>query len=143
MVGGQMVDIAWSRNFDGVDGEALLAMHALKTGALIRVSAEAGGLLGGGDAATVAALSTYGAALGRAFQIADDSLDATGDPNQTGKSATDAANGKLTATALFGVEGARQMAREARDEALAALDSFGPSAAALRELAQFVVEREK
>lgn len=143
MVGGQMVDIAWSRNFHGVDGDSLLQMHALKTGALIRVSAEAGGLLGDGDAATVAALSNYGAALGRAFQIADDILDATGDPNQTGKSATDAANGKLTATALFGVEGAREMANEARDAALAALDPFDGRADALRELARFVVDREK
>jgi len=100
-------------------------------------------LLGGGDETVVGALSAYGVALGRAFQIADDILDATGDPNQTGKSATDAANGKLTATALFGVEGAREMAHNARDEALAALNSFGSSADALRDLARFVVEREK
>jgi geranylgeranyl pyrophosphate synthase len=143
MVGGQMIDIAWSRNFDGIDGEALLHMHALKTGALIRVSAEVGAVLGRGGTDSVGALATYGAALGRAFQIADDILDATGDPNQTGKSATDAANGKLTATALFGVEGAREMAHEARDAALAALDPFDARADALRELARFVVEREK
>jgi geranylgeranyl pyrophosphate synthase len=143
MVGGQMIDIAWSRNFDGIDGEGLLHMHALKTGALIRVSAEAGALLGGGSEESVVALANYGTALGRAFQIADDILDATGDPHQTGKSATDAANGKLTATALFGVEGARQLAHEARDEALAALESFGARADTLRELARLVVEREK
>jgi geranylgeranyl diphosphate synthase type II len=143
MVGGQMIDIAWSRNFDGIDGEALLHMHSLKTGALIRVAAEAGALLGGGSEDRIVSLSTYGAALGRAFQIADDILDATGDPTQTGKSATDAANGKLTATALFGIEGARELANDARDAALSALEPFDARADALRELARFVVEREK
>ena len=144
MVGGQATDVAWSHaHLESVCGDQLLQMHALKTGALLRASAEIGAVVGGGDAHQIAAMREYGAHLGRAFQIADDLLDATGDPNQTGKAATDAANGKITATAIFGVERAREMARESRDHAHRVLDVFGTRADALRQLAHFVVERKK
>lgn len=144
MVGGQAIDIAWSdAHVTAVDGAELLAMHALKTGALLRVASESGALLGGGSEAQIAALRDYGAHLGRAFQIADDVLDATGDPNQTGKAASDADNDKITATGVFGLERAREMAQQAAQAALDALQIFGTEAAALRQLAHFVVEREK
>ncbi len=144
MVGGQTTDIFWSnREGQNVGGDALLQMHALKTGALIRASAEIGALLGGGNESQGAALKNYGAHLGRAFQIADDVLDANGDPNQTGKAASDAHNGKITATKLFGLERAQQMAHEASHSAIESLSVFGTDADALRQLAHFVVKREK
>jgi geranylgeranyl diphosphate synthase type II len=149
MVGGQMIDIAWSNNAerDGalphISGEELLAMHALKTGALIRAACKMGGVLGGGDATTVEALSLYGAQLGRAFQLKDDLLDVEGDPAKTGKSATDVANDKITAPAFFGLEETRHLTLAASDAALSALGPFGIEADALRQLAHFVAEREK
>ncbi|HEX8551369.1 MAG TPA: farnesyl diphosphate synthase [Abditibacteriaceae bacterium] len=144
MVGGQMIDIAWSNgNNSGIDGETLLQMHAMKTGALIRVSCEAGAILGGGTETEVAALREYGACIGRAFQITDDLLDATGDPNATGKSASDAANDKITATAFFGIAGARDLAQAAADEAVRALEPFDERAKTLRELARAIVKRDK
>lgn len=150
MVGGQMIDIAWSnpQENDGqisapVSGEQLLQMHALKTGALIRAACEMGGVLGGGDEAAVRNLAIYGAQLGRAFQLKDDLLDVEGDPQVTGKSASDVANDKITAPAFFGVEETRRLTFAARDEALAALEYFGTEANALRQLAHFVAEREK
>jgi geranylgeranyl diphosphate synthase type II len=143
MVGGQALDIAWSDSGTDIDGESLLQMHALKTGALLRVSSEAGALVGGGDETQVAALCTYGTHLGRAFQIADDLLDATGDPNHTGKAASDEQNGKITATKIFGIERARQIAHDSREQAVAALQSFGSEADCLRQLAGFVVDRTK
>jgi geranylgeranyl diphosphate synthase type II len=147
MVGGQAVDIAWSdaetKGAVEISGTQLLAMHARKTGALLRASAEAGAIAGGGSEAQIAALRDYGTHLGRAFQIADDVLDVIGDPQLTGKASSDAANNKTTATALFGLEGAQSLARESRDAALASLKAFGPEADALRELARYVVEREK
>ena len=144
MVGGQAVDIAWSNaQTVEISGAQLLAMHARKTGALLRASAEAGAIAGGGSEAQIAALRDYGAHLGRAFQIADDVLDVIGDPELTGKASSDAANNKTTATALFGLEGAQTLAQESRDAALSSLKNFGPEADALRELARFVVEREK
>lgn len=144
MVGGQAVDIDWSGSgTSDINGESLLKMHARKTGALIRASAEAGAIAGGGDETQINALRDYGAHLGRAFQIADDVLDVIGDPELTGKASSDAANNKTTATAIFGIEGAQTLARESRDAALASLQAFGPEADVLRALARFVVEREK
>lgn len=143
MAGGQSIDIEWSHEQDGVaiSGEQLLRLHALKTGAMIRVSAEIGAVLGGGSEAQVVALRSYGTHLGRAFQIWDDVLDAIGDPSVTGKGSTDADNDKITAVAIWGVAGAQECALEAADAALAALEEFGEEADTLRALARFVVSR--
>jgi geranylgeranyl pyrophosphate synthase len=81
--------------------------------------------------------------LGRAFQIQDDVLDVEGDPDVTGKNASDVDNFKITATALFGLEAAKKMAREAATAAQDALSEFGSEANTLRELAHFVVDRKQ
>jgi geranylgeranyl diphosphate synthase type II len=151
MVGGQMIDIAWSNELERdhdlehlkISGDELLAMHALKTGALLRASCEMGAVLGEGDEAAIEALAGYGANLGRAFQLKDDLLDVEGDPKKTGKNASDAANDKITAPALFGLEATRVLAQQSHDAALDCLKLFGEEADALRDLARFVVEREK
>jgi geranylgeranyl pyrophosphate synthase len=142
MVGGQAIDIAWSEeNVAEVGGEALLEMHALKTGALIRAASEMGAVLAGGDPNQVAALREYGRHLGRAFQIQDDVLDVEGDPDVTGKKSTDAANFKSTAPGAFGLERAKEMAVESSRAAVATLAPFGSEADTLRALAQFVTSR--
>jgi geranylgeranyl pyrophosphate synthase len=150
MVGGQMIDIAWSNpsendehNPPPINGAQLLQMHALKTGALLRASCEIGAVLGGGDPETIESLAHYGAQIGRAFQLKDDLLDVEGDPKIMGKSASDVANDKITAPAFFGVEETRRLTFAARDAALSALENFGEEAEALRQLAHFVAEREK
>jgi geranylgeranyl diphosphate synthase type II len=144
MVGGQAIDIAWSTHDNtNISGDALMQMHSMKTGALIRAACEAGGVLGGGTAEQTAALHEYGVHLGRAFQITDDLLDVAGDPAHTGKAASDAANNKTTAPAIFGVERSRQLAHEAGDSAIGALQIFGEEATALRQLARFVIARKK
>ena len=145
MAGGQAMDIDWTR-FEGenqISGAQLSRLHALKTGALIQASAEAGAILGGGDSSHVAALRDYGARLGRSFQIWDDVLDVEGDPEIMGKASTDAANDKMTFPALYGLKQAKQMAFEARDCAVSALNDFGDEADGLRALARFVVTRNK
>ena len=145
MAGGQAMDIDWTR-FEGenqISGAQLSRLHALKTGALIQASAEAGAILGGGASSHVAALRDYGAHLGRSFQIWDDVLDVEGDPEIMGKASTDAANDKMTFPALYGLEPAKTMALEARDCALQALQNFGDEADGLRALARFVVARDK
>lgn len=144
MVGGQMIDITWSdKHITNVSGAQLLQMHALKTGALIGAASEIGAVVGGGSPEQVAALRRYGACVGRAFQIHDDVLDVEGDPQLMGKDATDAANFKTTAAEVFGLECAKQLAAEASEEAIGALSGFGDEATALRQLARFVVQREK
>ena len=144
MVGGQMIDITWSdQRITDINGSQLLQMHALKTGALIGAASEIGAVVGGGDVEQVAAMRLYGACIGRAFQIHDDVLDVEGDPQLMGKDATDAANFKTTAAGVFGIECAKQLATEASEAAIAALGNFGDEAAALRQLARYVVQREK
>ena len=145
MAGGQAMDIDWTR-FEGenqISGAQLGRLHALKTGALLQASAEAGAILGGGESSHVAAMRDYGAHLGRSFQIWDDVLDVEGDPEIMGKASTDAANDKMTFPALYGLDAAKMMAFEARDCALLALDGFGDEADGLRALARFVVARNK
>ena len=140
MVGGQMIDM------EG-EGRALALaeierLHALKTGRLIRYSAEAGAILGQAAAAERQAIAQYGRHLGAAFQVADDVLDATGDAEQLGKTAgKDADAGKSTFVALLGIEGARAEAERLGHRAGAALDGFGREADRLRALARYVVER--
>jgi len=143
MVGGQAIDMDWSSRAANVSGEALLQMHAGKTGALIKLAAQLGALCGGANEIQSAALANYGAHLGRAFQIADDVLDVAGDPQITGKAASDNANNKFTAPAIFGLEQAREMARQSAHNSVASLEIFGDEANVLRDVARFVVEREK
>ncbi len=145
MAGGQALDLDWTR--DGgtrqISPAQLTELHALKTGALIRVSAHAGAILGQGDEHQVESLRRYGENLGRAFQLWDDVLDVIGDPAVMGKASTDAQNDKMTAPAVFGLENAQRMAREASDNAIDALAAFGPQAQTLRQLARFIVQRNK
>ena len=145
MAGGQAIDLDWT--CDGgsraISGEQLTQLHALKTGALIRVSAHAGAVLGGGNADQIAHLRAYGENLGRAFQLWDDVLDVIGDPDVMGKASSDAQNDKMTAPAVFGLENAQRLAREASLNAVNALEPFGTEAQTLRNLASFVVQRDK
>lgn len=145
MAGGQAIDLDWTRDGGSrqISAEELTQLHALKTGALIRVAAHAGAVLGGGTQAQIDALRSYGENLGRAFQLWDDVLDVIGDPDVMGKASSDAQNDKMTAPAVFGLENAQRMARESSENAIAALQSFGEEAQTLRNLARFVVERDK
>lgn len=145
MAGGQAIDLDWTRDGGSrrISPQQLTHLHALKTGALIRVSAHAGAILGGGNEREVEYLRLYGAFLGRAFQIWDDVLDVIGDPAVMGKASTDAQNDKMTAPAVFGLENAQRMAREASESAVCALESFGAEAQTLRNLARFIVQRNK
>ena len=125
----------------GLDAGALADMHARKTGALIRASAVAGAVMGGGSAAQVAALEAYAANLGLAFQIVDDVLDVEGAADDLGKTAgKDAAAGKPTYPSLFGLAASRALAQQALDRALAALDGAGLSGR-LPAIAGWVVHR--
>src|SRR6476659_9052192 len=111
MAGGQMLDLAAEGRFGDRQtlGETdVKTLQAMKTGALIRFAARAGAILGQADAPGRAALDRYGAAVGQAFQIADDLLDVEGDAATLGKAAgKDAAAGKATLVSLLGVAGAR------------------------------------
>ncbi|WP_415183690.1 polyprenyl synthetase family protein [Phaeovulum sp.] len=140
MVYGQALDIAAETAAAPLTLEQITALQAGKTGALISFAAEAGAILAGQDRAPLAA---YAAALGLAFQIADDILDVTGDETQTGKRlGKDAGAGKATFVSLLGLEGARTRAAALICEAEAALAPYGERAQTLREAARFVIARQ-
>jgi geranylgeranyl pyrophosphate synthase len=119
-------------------------MHAMKTGALIRASATAGAVMAGGSDAQVEAIDRFAADLGLAFQIVDDILDVEGAPEQLGKSAgKDAADRKPTYPSLFGLERSRTLAAESLARAEAALTAAGLHDNRLRDIARWVVERDR
>jgi geranylgeranyl diphosphate synthase type II len=148
MVGGQAIDLAAvTPDASGAlrppfDADGLRAMHAKKTGALIRASAAAGAIMGGGSDAAVRAIDGCAAHLGLAFQIVDDILDVEGESEDLGKTAgKDAAAGKPTYPALFGVEASRRMARECLERAEASLREGGVRDDRLLEIGRWIVER--
>jgi farnesyl diphosphate synthase len=140
MVGGQMIDMEGEgRTLTLAEVERL---HALKTGRLIRYSAEAGAILGEAEPGTRAQLAAYGRDLGAAFQVADDVLDATASAAELGKTAgKDQEAGKSTFVALLGIDGARDAAESLAASAVGHLAGFGAGADRLRALARYVVER--
>jgi geranylgeranyl pyrophosphate synthase len=140
MIGGQLLDL------EGEGRPLALAdlerIHRAKTGALITAAATLGGRAASAPPVRVAALGTYGAAVGLAFQIADDVLDVTATTDQLGKTAgRDLALGKSTYPALLGVEGAKERAALLVDEACRALDRVGLLTPTLERIARFTVER--
>lgn len=124
--------------------EQLERMHQLKTGAMLRVSVLLGALAGRDLAqAELQALDKYSAAVGLAFQVVDDVLDATADSATLGKTAgKDAADNKPTYVSILGLEPSRALAEQLRREAHEALAPFGDKAQRLRELADLIVQRK-
>ena len=142
MIGGQMRDI--EAEGEDLALEEIMALQAMKTGALIGWSAQAGAVLARAQGPRRSALSRYARNLGLVFQITDDLLDFQGDAALLGKAVgKDADAGKGTFVARLGPAAARRRARDLTDEAIAALDDFGGAAATLRALALFVLDREK
>ena len=140
MVLGQALDIAAETAATPLTLTQITALQAGKTGALIRWSAEAGAILAGADPAPLIA---YAAALGLAFQIADDILDVEGDAGKAGKRLhKDAEAGKATFVSLLGLDGARARAGDLVAEAEAALRPYGAGAANLIAAAHFAISRD-
>jgi len=144
MAGGQMLDLA----AEGRYGEAHLAeadirtLQAMKTGAILAFSVEAGAILARAEPATQAALREFGRLLGAAFQIADDILDRESTAEAMGKRVgKDAEQGKATLVDALGLTGAKAEAGRLLDATLAALDPFGTEADVLRQAARFTVTR--
>jgi len=140
MCGGQALDIDATGKAQPLP--QLERMHALKTGALIRAAVRMGALAGGADAATLARLDGFAAALGLAFQVRDDLLDVEASSEQLGKTAgKDAVQAKSTYPALLGLDGARAKLAELAAAMDAALAPCGAEADALRALGRLAVER--
>ncbi|HEX3157893.1 MAG TPA: polyprenyl synthetase family protein [Gemmatimonadaceae bacterium] len=140
MIGGQQLDLdAEGRTLPLPELERV---HRLKTGALIAASARLGGMAARAPERALDALTRYGAAIGHAFQIADDVLDVTATSDELGKTAgRDKLLQKSTYPSLLGVDGAVDRARRLVEEACGALDSAGLLTPHLERLARFSITR--
>ena len=142
MVGGQVLDLEGEGRH--LDMAALRKIHMGKTGALFCAAIRSGAILAGANEAELAALTLYAERFGLAFQITDDILDVIGDEAAIGKPVgSDARNEKATYVTLTSLEEAQKLAEAAVSEAVVALRIFDERAAFLRELALFLLRREK
>jgi farnesyl diphosphate synthase len=140
MVGGQMIDM--QAQGDMTDIGHITRLQRLKTGALISFACESGAIMGKASSQMRQALANYAQDLGLAYQIADDLLDAEGDPAVMGKAAgKDQRAGKATFVTVLGNERARAQAQLLADQATAHLEVFDEKADLLRGMAEYVVNR--
>jgi geranylgeranyl diphosphate synthase type II len=140
LIGGQVMDLESEGR--AIDAVSLERLHRAKTGALLSACVRGGAILGGARPDELEALTRYASAIGLAFQVVDDVLDATEDAASLGKTAgKDAAAHKATYVSVHGIERAREMADGLQRDALAAVAPLGPRGAVLQALARLVVER--
>jgi geranylgeranyl diphosphate synthase type II len=140
MVGGQVLDVTAQGGH--VDAAALQFLHEAKTGALFRAAVRSGAILAKASDTQLQLLTQYAEKFGLAFQITDDILDVIGTQELIGKPVgSDERNQKETYVTLYSLEGAKEMAQAAIDQALAALSTFGPKADTLRQLVSYLSTR--
>ena len=151
MVGGQVLDVLAERRpsllSDAIldpPTELVREIHLRKTAALIRAALRAGALLAGADEILLAALGGYGERVGLAYQIVDDILDVEGDALTLGKQVgRDAAAGKITYPAAYGIDRSRAIAAQLTADAIDIVDALGPRARILKDLARSLLERDR
>ena len=142
MAGGQMMDIA-AHGAD-YDLHTITRLQQLKTGALLGAAVEMGAILGHVPPDARLPLRAYARDIGLAFQIADDLLDVEGDEGAAGKALRkDDGQGKQTFVSLMGIDHARQQANALVEQAIGHLGHYGSEADILRDLARYVVERDR
>lgn len=140
MAGGQALDL--DAEGKSLSLEQLETIHRLKTGHLIRAAVKMGALTANADASTLQALDRYADAVGLAFQVHDDILDVVGDTAVLGKKqGADEALAKATYPKILGLEAAKALALQLRDQALEAIAGFDERAAPLRAIADYIVTR--
>jgi geranylgeranyl pyrophosphate synthase len=143
MVGGQSFDLA--AEGQALELDRLQALHAAKTGALIKAAVQIGAVVGRPDLddETFVLLGEFAARVGHAFQVIDDVLDETASTEVLGKPAgSDRAAGKSTYPGLMGIDAAKDHAERLLGEALAFLQRAGLGESPLAELARRSVRRD-
>ena len=142
MVGGQTADVeAEDKGIEATE-ELLMYIHKNKTAALIEAAMMVGAILGGATEEAVSAIEKCAYNIGIAFQIQDDILDVTGTLEELGKPiGSDRQSHKTTYVSLFGVEKTRELAAVLNRRAKEKLAVFGNEAAFLKELADYLLER--
>ncbi|MBR5235811.1 MAG: polyprenyl synthetase family protein [Clostridia bacterium] len=142
MIGGQVIDL--ESEGKQTDSVTLMAMHVHKTGALMMAAAKTGALMGGGSKEDVLNMEKFARYLGVAFQIKDDILDVESSAEILGKPiGSDKNNEKTTFVTLYGIEQSRKMLEDYTQNAIDTLAEYGERAAFLKELALFLLQRDR
>ncbi len=141
LIGGQVADLLSEGK--SIQSDNMEYIHENKTGKLFLASIRGGGLIGGATDAQLAAITRYGQNFGLAFQITDDILDIVGDSKKLGKAVgSDLKLAKSTYPGLYGLEESSRMANDCVMQCHQALTSLPGQSCVLRELAQFVLDRD-
>ena len=143
MVAGQMLDL-YAEKVTNPENPLELIGHIeeMKTGCLLSYACEAGAVIGGADVQQRKILHDYSRKIGIAFQIADDILDAEGDPQLVGKTLKkDKDQNKLTFVNCYGVEKARRISTDLINQAVEIVSVFGNRGRNLQALAHFIIDR--
>jgi geranylgeranyl diphosphate synthase type II len=141
MIGGQCIDLYYEGKC--IDLNVLNDMHDKKTGALIRASLVAGALISGAKDEDVKRLEKFGQLIGLAFQISDDILDVEGSTEKLGKqTGSDANNNKSTFVSYYGLAKSKEMAKDIIEEAQNIIGFYGDKGLLLKELSNYIIERD-
>jgi len=141
LIGGQVADLEGEGK--QLPMEDLRYVHESKTAALLTTSILLGALSAGASDEQVDALRRFGMATGLAFQVIDDILDVTQTSEKLGKSAgKDVAAAKSTFPALIGLDASREEAKRLTAEAHAAIEIFGERGTHLRQMADYLLQRD-
>jgi farnesyl diphosphate synthase len=142
MAGGQLLDLMTEGGADTASPALIERINSLKTASLIRYACVAGAKLAGASDPDLRALARYGNAIGLAFQIADDLLDADGSDAASGeKSSRGACGGKATYVSVVGRREARVLIEKLAETALSTIAPFGERGSTLADIVHFVVHR--
>ncbi len=140
MLGGQVIDLSFVKN--PPDLESLCDMYARKTGCLLRAAAIIGATVGGACETDINNADIFASKVGLAFQIIDDILDVTADPELLGKPVgSDDKNQKTTFVSLLGLDGAKAEAKRLTDEALQILEDFNGNTENIRAITEYLLYR--
>ena len=142
LIAGQVADLEGEGK--KTSAEQLRYIHERKTSALLCCSVRLGGMSANCSAAQLKALTDFGYNVGLAFQVIDDILDVTQTSEQLGKTAgKDTKAQKATYPSIVGLEKSRKIATELTNRAFKSLTVFGGKAAALKAMAEFLLQRNK
>lgn len=144
MVAGQMLDLYAENATDEKEPLKLIEnIEKMKTGCLLKYACEAGAVIGKANDKELEALRVYARKIGQTFQISDDILDAEGDEKKVGKTLKkDDKQNKLTFVSLLGLNEAKRIEQKLTSEAKEALEIFSNKAGDLKELADFIINRD-
>ncbi|MCL2077126.1 MAG: polyprenyl synthetase family protein [Oscillospiraceae bacterium] len=149
--GGQELDLFFEKNPDDAlkhnnntasGGSPILKMYGMKTCALLQAACVSGCIAANADENAVKSAAEYAFNLGLAFQINDDILDLTSDPETLGKPVnSDNKNQKLTYVSVAGLEKGKKDAEKYTLEALKILENI-PNSEFLKELTRELLNRK-